>query len=103
MVNVYIRYNQSKEFESLKLCGHANSGPYGHDLVCAAISGVVLGGINNLQGKYDIIQNSKTGSLELIRSEDINDYDKIVLETIIVQLKSIARDNPKNVKISVVN
>lgn len=103
MIKVLIRYNLSKEFESLEINGHANAGPYGHDLVCAAVSGVVFGGINNLQGKYQIKQNEKSGSLEMKCSDCVNEHDQIVIETILAQLQAIARDNPKNVKISVIN
>ncbi len=37
--------NQIKEFT---LTGHAESGPYGHDLVCAAASALTIGAANNL-------------------------------------------------------
>jgi uncharacterized protein YsxB (DUF464 family) len=35
-------------FVSLEAKGHANSAPYGADLVCAAVSAVILGGFNAL-------------------------------------------------------
>jgi uncharacterized protein YsxB (DUF464 family) len=101
MIKVLVRYNNSKEFESLTIKGHANSGPLGHDLVCAAISGIVLGGINNLQNKFSLTSDEKTGSLELKSLGKVSEHDNIVIETIITQINSIARDNPKNVKISV--
>jgi uncharacterized protein YsxB (DUF464 family) len=38
-------------FVSLEAKGHANSAPYGADLVCAAVSAVILGGFNALTKK----------------------------------------------------
>ena len=38
--------NQIKQFT---LSGHAESGPYGHDLVCAAASALAIGTTNNLK------------------------------------------------------
>ena len=35
-----------KDLKSLTVKGHANSAPYGEDLVCAAISAIVVGGLN---------------------------------------------------------
>ena len=103
MIKITIRYAKSKEFESLSIKGHANSGPLGHDLVCAAVSGVVLGGINALEGEFSLKQDSKSGSIELAKSQDISEHDKVVIETIIAQIKSIARDNPKNIDVSVID
>ena len=83
------------------MIGHADSGPNGHDLVCAATSGIILGGLNNLQDKFNLKTDEKKGFLELSKIGEISSHDKIVLETIVKQLQSIARDNPKYVKISV--
>jgi uncharacterized protein YsxB (DUF464 family) len=33
--------------------GHANSGAYGHDLVCAAVSAVVTGACNAIETSED--------------------------------------------------
>ena len=38
--------NRIKQFT---LSGHAESGPYGHDLVCAAASALTIGTTNNLK------------------------------------------------------
>lgn len=40
-----LEQNKIKQFI---LSGHADSGPYGHDLVCAAASAVAIGTTNNL-------------------------------------------------------
>ncbi len=101
MIKVLIKYSENQEFISLKIKGHANSGPYGHDLVCAATSGIVLGGINNLQGKYNLEQDENNGVLELTSLDKVSSHDSVVLETIIKQLEMISEAYPKNIKISV--
>ena len=50
MTKITVRYSDTGEFVSLHSVGHANSGDYGKDIVCAAISAVILGGINALKG-----------------------------------------------------
>ena len=99
MIKISIRYKKTGEFLSLTLTGHANSAPKGEDLVCAAVSGIILGGINALSGKN--YQIKEEGNLELSNIGEISSHDSIVIETIIAQLSAVARDNPKYVKISV--
>jgi uncharacterized protein YsxB (DUF464 family) len=47
MIKVLITHKTDGSFVSLEAKGHANSAPKGEDLVCAAVSGIVLGGLNS--------------------------------------------------------
>ena len=95
-------YKSTGEFSSLVSQGHADSAPYGQDLVCAAVSGVLLGGVNALQGKnYSLKNNENKGILELRNIGKMSEHDIIVIETIVSQLQAIERDNPKFIKISI--
>ena len=103
MINITVRFQESGDFISLNCLGHANSGPYGQDLVCAAVSGVVLGGINALKGKNFTLKDDEIkGEIELKNIGKMSEHDNIVIETIISQLQSLARDNPKFIKVSVI-
>lgn len=101
MTKVVVRYNSSDEFISLKTSGHANSASQGEDLVCAAISAVVLGGINALKKHYKLNVNEKSGVIELENVGAVNEHDNVVIEVIVSQLQAIARDNPKYLKVSI--
>lgn len=102
MINITIKYKSTGEFDSLVSQGHADSAPYGQDLVCAAVSGVLLGGINALKGKnYSLKNNEKKGILELRNIGNISERDAIVIDTMVLQLQAIERDNPKFIKISI--
>lgn len=102
MIKISIRYQSTGEFISLKSSGHANSAPYGEDLVCAAVSGIILGGINALKSDhYSLKADEEKGIIELCNIGKMDSHDKIVIETIVSQLQSIARDNPKFMKISI--
>ena len=48
MIKVLIKLEE-KKFKSLEINGHANSAPHGEDLVCAGVSSVLTGGLNNLE------------------------------------------------------
>ena len=102
MIKISVRYQSTGEFISLKSVGHANSAPYGQDLVCAAVSGIILGGINALQGNnYTLKSDEKKGIIELCNIGEMSEHDFIVIETIVLQLQAIERDNPKQLKISI--
>ena len=102
MIEIKIKYQSTGEFISLISQGHADSAPYGQDLVCAAVSGVLLGGINALKGKnFSLKSDENKGIIELCNIGKMSQHDIIVIETIISQLQAIERDNPKFISISV--
>ena len=43
---------QKKAIQTIKVQGHANSGPYGQDLVCCAVSAIALSSLNAIDTLY---------------------------------------------------
>ena len=88
MIKVEINY-KGNGLDSLRVKGHANSGPYGHDLVCAAVSAVTIGALNALEQEdaYDI--DIDEGDVKLVANKPIEEHDMTVIETLIIQLKTI--------------
>ena len=102
MIRISVRYTSTGEFISLVSKGHADSAPYGEDLICAAVSGILLGGINALKGKnFTLKSDENKGIIELCNIGKMSEHDIIVIETIVSQLQAIERDNPKFIKISI--
>lgn len=98
MIKVLINYKENF-FESLEIKGHANSGPYGHDLVCAAVSAVVTGGLNNLENPKSFKITLQEGHAQVIKNKEISEHDEIVIQTIICGLKTIAESNEQFISI----
>ena len=103
MINVVITYcqkNNKKVIASLEMKGHANSAPYGEDLVCSAASAIVIGGINAINDDVPFTYKVDEGYV-LIKGkpEEISQNDVIVLETIVKQLKTLEKDYAKFIKI----
>ncbi|AMB99749.1 hypothetical protein AWM75_07135 [Aerococcus urinaehominis] len=48
MINVHF-YKKGQQFVALEMSGHAESGPYGQDLVCAGVSALTIAMVNNLK------------------------------------------------------
>ncbi len=99
MIKIVIKRDvSSQKITSIEVKGHANSDDYGKDLVCAAVSTVITGGMNALQDKeYDFKLDEGHA---YIKALDIpSDYDAVVLKTIEIQLKTIEESNHKYVQI----
>ena len=89
MISIVIKRDESSDkITSIEVKGHAGKDAYGKDLVCAAVSAVMTGGMNALQDKdYHFILEEGHA---LVKALDIpSDYDAVVLKTIEIQLKTI--------------
>ena len=54
MIQASFFENKDSQWLSFTLKGHADSGPYGYDIVCAAVSALTLSVINNAQRLLDV-------------------------------------------------
>ena len=105
MIQVKVTRNEEL-LESIEMTGHAGSGPYGYDLVCAAVSGISIGAVNAVMGLTDIDLKVKQGGYGgylkvTFPSSSHPDMDKaqLLLEGMLVSLKSIEMEYGKFIKI----
>lgn len=90
------------KFESLRVKGHADFAPNGQDLVCAAVSAIVTGGINALKhpDSFNIFQDTGITVIKLKPKEDITNYDATVINVILDQLETIEQSYGNYIKLS---
>ena len=88
MIKILIKYEGNK-FDSLEVKGHANSAPHGQDLVCAGVSAILIGGLNNLDNVKSFDIKIEEGYTSVKRINEISAHDEIVLQTIVCGLKTI--------------
>jgi uncharacterized protein YsxB (DUF464 family) len=91
---------QKKVYQMMKVTGHANSAPYGEDLVCAAVSAVMTGGINALDLTAAHVKNMD-GLSEIQVKDNQSSKNQSVYEVLSIQLQTIAEAHPKFVKINI--
>ena len=84
---------------SLTVKGHANSAPKGEDLVCAAVSAILVGGCNALSNPNCYTIKLDSGDASITEKEHANTHDYEVLEVMLVQLKTIEETNNKFLQI----
>lgn len=86
-----------KDNNNITISGHANSGEYGKDIVCASVSSIIYTTIN-------AIESIKANSIEVIDNDsmiiNILTDDEIVMKLInnmMSLLKDLSSDYPKNI------
>jgi len=104
MINIVVKRAKDHSIRFIEAKGHAGSGPYGFDLVCAGVSTVLMGGANALQGEveeeyFNIIFKEGYALIEHKQNEEYNDKFLYTLETMFKMLKTIEESSPQFVKI----
>lgn len=98
-VKIY-RQDKNNYITAFEISGHAGSGPYGHDLVCAAVTAVSFGAVNAVIKLCDIdpfIEQSDDGgylyvSLPYDLKQDIMVKANLLFEGMLISLQTIERD-----------
>ncbi|WP_101844444.1 ribosomal-processing cysteine protease Prp [Halobacillus sp. Marseille-P3879] len=106
MINVSV-YRSQGGLSGFEISGHAESGPYGHDLVCAAVSAVSFGTVNAIISlcdiELDIAQGGEGGFLHVklpphLEQETLSKA-RLLLEGMLVSLQTIENDYHEYIRI----
>ncbi len=95
--------NDAGQISEFTLTGHAEAGPYGSDIVCAAVSALAISTVNSLDALAGIIPTVETKedeggylhvALELddTMSQEQMNISQILLEHLLLGLQSIEKD-----------
>lgn len=83
----------------LSIKGHANYEESGKDIVCAAISAISVGAINALENPKSFKIKVEKGNVEIESIDATSKNDCIVLETMMIQLKTVMESYPERIKV----
>ena len=99
MIRIVIKRDESTDkITSIEVKGHSGKANRGKDLVCAAVSAVIVGGFNALNASEYSFKVEEGDSY--VKALDIpSDYDAVVLRTIETQLKTIEELEPEFVQL----
>ena len=84
---------------SLIVTGHANYDDYGKDIVCASVSSLITCTVNGIYSlnKNSILYKDDSNTIKIKILDDENAL--ILFNNLILMLKDLAKDYPKNIKI----
>ncbi|MCC2251132.1 ribosomal-processing cysteine protease Prp [Virgibacillus sp. AGTR] len=99
MIRVTV-FRTNERITAFELSGHADSGPYGYDLVCAGVSAVSIGTINAVMALCEvdlIIEQGQDGGYLHVTipapiSEEKMEQIQLLFEGMIISLTSIEQE-----------
>lgn len=98
MVHISVDTHAGK-IRRLRARGHAESAPYGQDLVCAAVSTVMFGLGNALDEMKTNAQFQVKDNDFSITTDGLDETAQIILHTGLIQLKTIEETNRRFIEI----
>jgi uncharacterized protein len=107
MITVKIARDQNLGVHAMTVSGHAQSGPYGYDLVCAAVSAITIGGINSIEAlchfQPEVEQASDGGYLHCSLPSSLTEEQvtkaQLLLEGMLVSMKTIEASYGKHIQV----
>src|SRR5690625_3738255 len=106
MIKVIVSKND-EQIHAFEISGHANSGPYGYDLVCAGVSAVSFGAVNAVlelceteliidqAGEGGYLYVEVPAELQAEKAKKIN----LIFEAMIISLQTIEREYKQFIQI----
>lgn len=105
MINVTV-FRNNNHISAFELSGHAESGPYGYDLVCAGVSAVAFGAVNSIHALFELdlkVEQADEGGYLFVSIPNIDstvdEKVQILLEGMLISLKTIELEYSQFIKI----
>lgn len=107
MIKAHFHVDADGNFTTIKLTGHADSGDYGHDLVCAAVSAVTATCINALTSvahdkPVEETDNDRGGFLRITKISTNHD-SQVICRTLLDGLLSIQEQYGQYLQVKMFN
>lgn len=107
MIRVQFKLDSNQRITSFKMTGHADAGPYGQDIVCAAVSALSISTINGLEQvvhkKPHLEQDSANGGFLEATKLDLGRESQVLLKTLLNGLIDIQESYPQNIEVKMLN
>ncbi|MDK1727434.1 ribosomal-processing cysteine protease Prp [Dellaglioa algida] len=99
MIRAVVSRRDAKIIDAFEITGHADSGEYGQDIVCAAVSVLTINTVNSLTELAEINpevemdkENGGLMKVKLAESELSNVKGQLFLESLVLGLQSIEQN-----------
>ena len=95
MTHITIRVTSTGEYKGFTCIGHANYAAFSKDVVCAAVSVLVINTINSMEElageKMDLITNETNGLIDCRFQHSIGHDSKLLMDSMVLGLKEIVK------------
>ena len=100
MIEITVKKNQLGIYNGLCVKGHAGYDEYGKDIVCAAVSVLVINTINSIEtfteDVFELNTDEVSGLIEFEVVSDISDETHLLLDSLLLGLQGIEADYGKD-------
>ncbi|MFK4566433.1 ribosomal-processing cysteine protease Prp [Enterococcus sp. UD-01] len=112
MIKSSFKRNDAGQILSFEVSGHAEAGPYGSDLVCAAVSALTIStvnGINALAGFEPIVETNEAEGgylyVEMIEhtNQEQTNIAQILLENLLLGLQAVEQEHNEFIQVKTIN
>ncbi|MBQ4031750.1 MAG: ribosomal-processing cysteine protease Prp [Bacilli bacterium] len=98
MIKVNIKNKNGKVYE-IVVKGHAGYDDYGKDIVCAAVSTMMITAVNNIISLDDSIDYVEDDGLLRVTIKKETEMNQKILNNVIMMLEDLKSQYPKNIEI----
>lgn len=99
MTHVSIIKTRNGEYKGFNCIGHSGYADAGEDIVCAAISVLVINTINSLDRlageKFKLVTNEEEGLIDCRFEKNINEKSRLLLDSMVLGLGEIKKQYGK--------
>ena len=99
MIKVSIYHNDEDAINGFKLFGHAGYAEHGQDIVCAAVSTLVINTVNSIEkltsDQFSVDEDEDAGMLEFHITSELSDEAELLLNSMFLGLSEIQKSYGK--------
>ena len=103
MISVTYFKDSADQFIGFEVSGHAGAGEYGHDIVCATVSVLVINMINSVEEFTDddfiCDADESSGLIKLMFQSELSNESKLLLDSMMLGIEGIWQDNEEYIEI----
>ena len=96
MIKISIYQNEEDVITGFRLIGHAGYADHGQDIVCAAVSVLVINTINSIEqftkDVFSLEQDEESGMIEFHVTSKISDESKLLLNSLFLGLSGVQEE-----------
>ncbi|WP_035053135.1 ribosomal-processing cysteine protease Prp [Carnobacterium pleistocenium] len=102
MIQAVFHKDKEDKITSFKVEGHAGYAPSGRDVVCSAVSALVVGTVNGLEVLTDAtFETSVSHGFTKVNIKEPTAYSNVLLNSMLLSLEGIQEEYPENIEVEI--
>lgn len=96
MIQVTIFENHAKEYTAFHCIGHAEYADPGEDIICAAVSVLVINTINSVEhlvhDEFDLVTEQESGLVDFFLKDGYSSESLLLIQSLVLGLQGIQKN-----------